>query len=129
MDNKDFRQFKRIKTDMKIGIDIVNWSEIRLDALHKPVFALVHDISPKGIGLTKIPEIDEDILKDLKNEKKKIRLGIFINKDKDPILVFAKLVWSKKNALNDIHFGLLFLDVQKPVYDKIKAFFDKQLNK
>lgn len=122
----ELREFKRLKTDLKIGYEFVKLNEIRLQKLKNPQFALVNDISKKGIGLNSVPDIRENILKDLTDGKLKIRLGIFLKKEDSPLIVFAKLIWinHKKEIRDDkdLRCGLIFVDLDSSTSKKINNY-------
>lgn len=129
----ELRKLKRLKTELKIGYEFVRWNEIRLDKLVKPQFALVHDISLQGIGLSNLPDIDETILKDLTSGKMKIRLGVFLKKNKNPLIIFARLIWINQNKKirdkNDLRCGMIFIDLDKSTKKTLEEYINSHIQK
>ena len=124
------RKFPRAKTGIKIGYEFVKWNEKRLDKLKKAKIANIIDISTNGIGLTNLTDLSKNILEKLEKGKLKVRLEIFLFKDKDPLITFARLVWSDTKHESGIHrYGFVFLDVTESFYINIKNFVDDHVKK
>ena len=116
------RKFPRIQSNLKIGYEFVKWNEKNLDKLIKPNFSNIFDISVSGIGLKDLQGLDKHILKQLETGAKKVRLGIYLDDNKPPLITFARLIWSGlgNDGVKISRFGFLFLDVTE--------FFFKTMN-
>jgi hypothetical protein len=124
------RRFHRLKIELKIGYEFVKWNENKLDKLKKPNYAEIFDLSANGIGLYNLIDLSPRILKKLEKGKLKVRLGLFLFKDKDPLLSFARLIWSDLNQSEKLHrYGFVFLDVTESFFINVKNFVDEHLKK
>jgi hypothetical protein len=124
------RRFPRVKVGLKIGYEFVKWNEKKLDKLKKPDYATIYDLSANGIGLFNLKDLTPGILKKLEKGKLKVRLEVFLFKDKDPLISFARLIWSNLNQSEKMHrYGFVFLDVTESFFINVKNFVDDHLKK
>ena len=124
------RKFPRVKVDLEIGYEFVNWKDRNLNKMINPTFIKIFDISAGGIGLYNLPNLSEKLLKKLEKGKKKIRLAIYLYKDKPPLITFARLIWSNYKKEDKIieRYGFVFLDVSTSFFEEVKSYVDKHLN-
>lgn len=124
------RRFPRVKADLKIGYEFVSWKERNLSKMINPKFIKIYDISAGGIGLYNLSGLTEKLYKQLENGKKKIRLALFLEEAKPPLITFARLIWSsyKKDAGNLERYGFIFLDVSQSFFEQVKDYVDKHLD-
>ena len=124
------RRFPRVKADLKIEYEFVNWKDRNLNKMKNPEFSRIFDISASGIGLYNLSGLSEKLLKHLEKGKKKIRLALYLNEDKPPLITFARLIWSNyQKDNNDLkRYGFIFLDVSQPFFDEVKSYVDKHLD-
>ncbi len=124
------RRFLRVKADLKIGYEFVSWKEKNLNKMTNPRFSRIFDISASGIGLYNLSDLTENLLKQLEKGKKKVRLALYLNPEKLPLITFARLIWSNyqkdKNTLE--RYGFVFLDVSQSFFEEVKNYVDKHLD-
>lgn len=123
------RKFPRINTNLKIGYEFVKWNEKKLIKLEKPNFTNIHDISISGIGLSKLPELKQNLLGQLSRGRKKVRLGIYLPDREIPLMTFARLIWYQfGSGENEIkRYGFVFLDVSVSFFEEMTIFIKKHL--
>lgn len=124
------RKFPRVKADLKIGYEFVHWDDKNLNKMINPKFSQIFDISVSGIGLHNLSNLNEKLLKQLEKGKKKIRLAIYLYKDKPPLITFARLIWSNYKKEDKVieRYGFVFLDVSSSFFEEVKGYVDKHLN-
>jgi len=128
------REFPRIKIKLKIGYEIVSWKEKSLDNLKNPNYSESFDISARGIGLGDIPILRKHgIMKQLLTGKKKLRIAIYIDNNSQPVISFARMVWTnyKKDMDENIHIrcGLNLIDIPLSTFERLKDYINRNLDK
>lgn len=122
-DNK--RLFARSKINIDVKFEFVKWKEKRLDRCKEVFETSTIDISAQGVGLSKLPVINEHLLKQLYTGKKKIRLSLLLYPDHTPINTFARLVWDQEPGESDFNkkgYGFEFIDIPEPAFKEINTF-------
>ena len=126
----ELRKFPRIKSHARISYEFVKWSESGLDKIKKPNYAITFDISVGGIGLSELHEVSPSMLKKLRKGTRKIRLAIFLYRNKPPLMTFARLIWNGTMDTENIQrFGFIFIDVSPHFYIEIMKYMNRHLKK
>lgn len=121
------REFPRIPCELKIGYELVKWNDAPSGTLKKPRFTRSVNISATGLGLAETPELDRGAINRLISGKEKIRLAIYLDENGDPVLTFARLVWSRSDGTDGIpdkgaSCGFNFIDVSPEAYRRLTGF-------
>jgi hypothetical protein len=127
---KELRQFPRIRANIKVSYEFVKWNEYKLNVIERPNYTKIHDISVGGIGLSELPDINQKVLKKLEKGRRKIRLAIFLYRNKPPLITFARIIWS--SAINDNNikrYGFVFINVSPHFYLEMMKFVNYHLKK
>ena len=124
------RRFPRVKADLKIGYEFVSWKEKDLSKINNSKISRIFDISASGIGLYNLSGLTENLLKQLEKGKKKIRLALYLEPEKPPLITFARLIWSsyQKDENTIERYGFIFLDVSQSFFEEVKNYVDKHLD-
>ncbi|MGR3318912.1 MAG: PilZ domain-containing protein [Candidatus Anammoxibacter sp.] len=129
LDNK--RRFTRVKVDIKIGFEFVKWKERKLDRCKETLITSAVDISSQGVGLARLPDIREGVIKQLHTGMRKIRLTFSLKKDSVPIKTFARLVWDQqlcKDGLGEKQYGFEFIDIPASDFSELESFVETASN-
>lgn len=122
------RKHQRIKANLKIEYEFVKWNEKFLTDFKKPFSSTTYDISISGLGVKKLDGLTDKILKKLEKGKLKVKLAIYLEKGKPPILTFARLIWANTNESNGLRLGFLFIDVTEEFLVELSTYIEKHKN-
>jgi c-di-GMP-binding flagellar brake protein YcgR len=122
----ELRKFPRVKVELKIGYEFVNWKEKDISSLKNPIYTVIYDISASGIGLNNLEKINDKIIKELEKGNKKIKLGVFLHNDSIPLITFARFIWSDTSD-HEKRYGFLFIDVKEEFFKEIKDFVESKM--
>jgi hypothetical protein len=126
--NAEKRKFPRVKKQIKIGYEFVKWNEKKLDRLKKPYYSKTFDISASGVGFHNLENTSAAVLKKLEKGKLKIRLAVYLYKNKDPLMTFARLIWKfSEEEEGHERMGFIFLDVPESFYIEVKNFVHDEI--
>ena len=115
---------------LKIEYEFVKWNEKRLDKMKSHNNTAIYDISANGIGLINLSDLSPRILNKLERGKLKVRVAVYLFKDKEPLITFARLIWSDLKQDVEMHrYGFVFLDVSESFFVNMKNFVDDHLKK
>ncbi len=123
------RDFPRIPYEMKIAYETVKWNADHRDRLEKPLFSHSYNLSVSGIGLHDLPEIDKHTRNKLICGKEKIRLALYLEgeDDPDPVIVFARLVWTDEQETGAVRCGFTFIDITAEQYALFESFVNGRI--
>lgn len=130
---KELREYPRVQKDVKVCFEFVKWHKWDLDEIKKPITIRSYDISASGVRLLGSPAIRRRDLKRLVKGTKKIRMALYLGTGEDPLMSFARLIWTNYHELDrglpheEIQFGLKFIDVSSSFFKIITQYVEKQL--
>ncbi len=124
------RDFPRIPIELRVDYEFVKWTETELDGLTSARQTTSFDLSASGLGLVRLPDLDQGMKKQLLTGLKKVRLALYLNPDLRVIL-FARLIWSQldhSHVIQEGRAGFVFLDIPVDKFWILKRFVEDRLH-
>ncbi|MBN2352884.1 MAG: PilZ domain-containing protein [Spirochaetales bacterium] len=125
---KEGRIFTRVKAQLEIDYEFVDWRETQLAVFVSPKKTHSFDISANGIGFREIEGVNPVLLKQLEKGKKKVKLAIHLDKNRPPLMTFARLVWGAPGADGHKSFGFMFIEVSQVFFNEVNRYVQTHLS-